>query len=148
MRTRGNRHGVDAFRGPGRGGVGGGIADGGGVEHHHVSRVPDLQRAALLQAEVAGGQAGHLPHRGFQQEQANVAAVVPQHARERAPQAWVRALAHRDAVRADHGLVERQDALHVVLVHQEMDGAARLKPARRFFLGSAPFAGSGLPWKG
>ena len=133
-------HRVDAFGGARRRLVGRGIADRGGVEDDDVGMLPDRQRAAALEAEVARGQAGHLPDRGLEREQADVAAVVAEHARERAPQARVRLRPDGDAVRADHRVVEGEDAPHVGLVHQEVDRAAGLQAARRLVLVDAPLA--------
>jgi hypothetical protein len=53
----------------------------------------------------------------------------------------VRLVAQGDAVGADHRGVEGHDALHVGLVHQEVDGGAGLQPARRLGLRHAPFGG-------
>ena len=115
--------------------VGGDVADRRRVEDDDVGGVADGERAAAGEAEIARREAGHLPDRGLEREEADLAAVVAEHARERAPQARVRLLADGNAVGADHGLVEGEDALHVVLVHQEIDRAAGLHAARRFAVG-------------
>jgi len=85
----------------------------------------NAQHAAILEPELRGRQRGHAPHRLFQRKQIDVAHVVAEHARERAPQPRVRMLVVRQAVGTDHGVRIGQHAPHVVLAHHEVDGAGR-----------------------
>ena len=117
------------------------IADRRRVEHDDVGVGADADLAALREPELARGQAGHLVHRGLQRKQAEVAAVVPEHAGKCSPQTRMRMLVVRQAVGADHGRRILQDALDIVLAHLEVAGAAGLQTLARFHLAAAPFVG-------
>ncbi|MNV43302.1 hypothetical protein D3C71_1350120 [compost metagenome] len=111
------------------------------VEHGHIGKVAFGQHSTALNTKDLGGQARHLPHGCLQRKQAYIAAVVAQYTRESAPQARMRALVGRNAVRADHGGPELEDALHIALVHAEVDGAGRLQTGRCFGAGDSPILG-------
>src|SRR5690606_3663830 len=83
--------------------------------------------AALLLADAPGGQRGHLAYRLLEREDALVANVVAEHAREGTVAARVRVAVAEAAERAvgrDHGPRVAHDAAHVVLVH-DVPHAAR-----------------------
>ena len=75
-------------------------------------------------------------------------AIVPEHARERAPEPRMRMVVVRQAVRADHRQRKAQHAPHVGLVHLEIDRAGRIEPARRLVDVDAPFRGDVVQGRG
>src|SRR5262249_16758713 len=97
-----------------------------------------IPRPALPQPEAAGGEPGHLVHRLLQAHQLEVAGIVPEHAREGAPEARVRMRVVRQPVGADHRAGKGEHAPHVVLVHLEVAGAARLQTVAGLALAAAP----------
>ena len=137
-----DRRAVDVHRMDAGGAFGGalergGVGDAGRIEHRQIGVAAGLDLAASGQAELGGGQAGHFPDGGLQREQAQVAGIMAEHAREGAPQARMRPLVMRQAVGANHGGREGQDALHVALVHHEIDGAGGLQFVDHVVLGLA-----------
>ncbi len=99
------------------------------------------QQAAPGQGEAAAGQAGHLVNGFVQREQALVARVMAEHAREGAPQARVRARIPRQAVGSDHGQRMAQEPAHVFLVHAEVHRAGRLQAVGGFMQRHPPVGG-------
>src|SRR6266536_3536459 len=61
------------------------VLDGSGVEDDEVGVSAFADFAAILELEVARGEAAHLVHGGLERKQSQLAAVMPQHAREGSP---------------------------------------------------------------
>src|SRR5262249_46765283 len=75
--------------------VGGAISEVGGIKDRHVSAVTFAQQAAILQFQRTRGRAGHLVNGEFEWNDAELAYIVADDARERAVEARMRhALAH------------------------------------------------------
>ena len=117
------------------------VADGGGIEQHEVREGAFADDAAVLQAEHLGGAAGHLVDRLLHAEEAEVARIVAEHAREGAPEARVGIGVVRQSVAADHREVVLHDPLHVLFVHLEEDGAGGEEFLGGFFRGGVPLLG-------
>ena len=86
--------------------------------------------AAIGEPEPGGGEARHAAHRILEGEEAELARIVAEHAREGAPKPRVRVAVVGKAVRADHGVLVGHDAANVRLVHHEVDGARGLERFR------------------
>ena len=98
---------------------------------------PCCEHAAAFEPERRRGESGHLVDRGLKGKKLQVARVMPEHARESAPQPRMRLRVVRQPVGADHRVVELQYALHVLLVEHEVDRAGRLDRLHRFGLAHA-----------
>ena len=99
------------------------------------------QHAPVLQAELLGGEPGHPMHRVFQGKQAQITCIMAKDARKGAPEARMRVLVMRKTVRANHRVGIGEDALHIGLVHQEIDGATWDQLRRGVALSAAQFGG-------
>ena len=88
--------------------------------------------------EGARRQPRHLVHGLLEREQPALAAVVRQHTRKSAPQARVRVAVVRQTVRADHRQRVHDDLVHIVVVHLEVAGAARLQATAGLLLRHTP----------
>ena len=55
------------------------------VEHNDVGVCAFADFAAILELEVARGEAAHLVHGGFERKQSQLAAVMPEHAGKGSP---------------------------------------------------------------
>ena len=60
------------------------------VEHDDIGMLPDGDRSSISQTEVFRGEATHLPDRGFQREEPDIAAVVAENPRKRSPESRMR----------------------------------------------------------
>ncbi len=123
------------------------LGEGGAVDHR--LRIEDAEigigarrdDAAPLEPEPRRRDARHLAHRGFEIEEAELTAVMAEDARERAPEARMRVAVVRQPVRSDHRRREGEDALHIGLVHHEIDRAGGLQPLGRLDEPDTPFGG-------
>src|SRR5437899_282466 len=61
------------------------VLDGGCVEHNEVGVRALADFAAILELEIARGEAAHLVHGGLERKQPQVAAVMAEHAGEGSP---------------------------------------------------------------
>ena len=117
------------------------IGDGLRVEDGHVGIGARREDAAAGKAEPISGQAGHPAHRFFEAEEAELAAVIAEDAREGAPQPRVRMGVVRQPVRADHRVRKLQHPLDIGLVHHPIDRTRRLQPIGRLLLADPPIGG-------
>ena len=69
---------------------------------------------------------------------------MSEHPGERAPQPGVREGVVRQAVGADHRVLETQDAPQILLVHLEIDPAGGTQPLDRFLDAATPLRADGL----
>ena len=91
-----------------------------------------------MQTKDACREPRHLVDSRLEVKQTEIAGVVTQHPRKRAPEARVRVFVVGQAVGANHGTGMAQDPLQVVFVHLEVDGTGRLQAVDRFTEGAVP----------
>src|ERR1041384_1668258 len=80
-------HGVDSFRRPDRLREARRLVDRAPVEDREIGESAFAAHAATFEAEALRGEAGHLVDRRLERKQVETARIVPEHAREAAPQA-------------------------------------------------------------